>query len=218
MKKIVLSVVLAFSIISLVAQSNAPYNIDLNFGTRLLQMKNADANYSCAMADFNTGIGMTYMLNNVTDVDFLKSIGFKLDFGYDQATSKILDSDTKTVSSIMRGSGQLVINLDDLFSMNLAPFGLMLHGGAGTSYMSNSQSILPRPDRMVNIIGGISPRYWLNDNIALNMDFTLIGLILQDRGVEMVNKLGTSKEFGYYGNISFGFTFAIDDFRSKTQR
>lgn len=217
MKKSVLVIIAVLCIGGVFAQSNAPYNFELNLGTRLLQMKNADANYSCSMADLSAGIGVTYMLYNVTDVDFLKSIGFKVDFGYDQATSEILDSDTKTVSTIMRGSGQLVIDVDDLFGMNLSPFGLIVHGGGGASFLANSESLLPRPDRMLNFIAGATPRYWINDNMAISMDFSVVGLLLQDRGVEMIKKLGSSKETGLYGNVSIGFTYAIDDFRSKVK-
>jgi hypothetical protein len=217
MRKSVLVIIAVLCIGSVFAQSNAPYNVELNIGTRLLQMKNADVNYSCSVADLGAGIGITYMLYNVTDVDFLKSIGFKLDYGYDQATSKILDSDTKTVSTIMRGSGQLVIDVNDLFAMNLSPFGLVLHGGGGASFLNNPASTLPKADMMFNFVAGATPRYWLNDNMAISMDFTLVGLLLQDRGVEMIDRLGADKEFGYYGNVSVGFTYAIDDFRSKVK-
>jgi len=207
MKKIALISFTVFFVGSLFAQ-NSSFNIDLNGGTRLLGMKNG-SNYDCAtMANLGANLGVTYMFCNVTDEDFLHSIGLRLDYGYDQITSFIPGTETETKTNLMRGTGQIVVNVDDLFGMELAPFGLIAHGGGGVSFMSNADSPASRADRMLHFIAGISPRYWINETVAINMDFSFVGLDRQNWGVEMLSRFG-SPTIGKYVNMTLGVTIGL---------
>ncbi|MDD3859481.1 MAG: hypothetical protein PHW83_04730 [Bacteroidales bacterium] len=215
MKKIVLLSITVLCITGLFAQ-NSSFNIDLNGGTRLLGMKNARSNYDCAMADLSANLGVTYMFCNLTDEDLLHSIGIRLDYGFDQITSFIPGTETETKTSLMRGTGQIVVNVDDLFGMELAPFGLIAHGGIGASFMSNPDSPAPRADRMIHAIAGISPRYWINETVAINMDFSFVGLDRQNWGVEMLSRFG-SPTIGKYVNMSLGVTIGIGQGSSESK-
>jgi hypothetical protein len=207
MKKLILLSITVLCITVLYAQ-NSSLNIDLNGGTRLLGMKNARSNYDCAMADLSANLGVTYMFCNVTEEDLLHSIGLRLDYGFDQITSFIPDTETETKTTLMRGTGQIVVNVDDLFGMELAPFGLIAHGGIGASFMSNPDGNASRADRMIHVIAGISPRYWINETIAVNMDFSFVGLDRQNWGVEMLSRFGTPT-IGKYVNMSLGVTIGL---------
>jgi len=207
MKRIALISFMVMFVSGLFAQ-NASVNIDLNGGTRLLGMKNARSNYDCAMADLGANLGVTYMFCNVTEEDLLHSIGLRLDYGFDQITSFIPGTETETKTMLMRGTGQIVVNVDDLFGMELAPFGLIAHGGGGVSFMSNVDSPAARADRMLHFIAGISPRYWINETIGINMDFSFVGLDRQNWGVEMLSRFG-SPTIGKYVNMTLGVTIGL---------
>lgn len=215
MKKIVLLSITVLCLTGLYAQ-NSSFNIDVNGGTRLLGMKNARSNYDCAMADLSVNLGVTHMFCNVTDEDLLHSLGIRLDYGYDQITSFIPGTTTETKTNLMRGTGQIVVNLDDLFGMELAPLGLIAHGGGGISFMSNTDSPATRSDRMLHFIAGISPRYWINENIAINMDFSFVGLDRQNWGVEMLSRFG-SPTIGKYVNMSLGVTIGLGESPSTSK-
>ncbi|HOZ29478.1 MAG TPA: hypothetical protein PLL66_01055 [Bacteroidales bacterium] len=212
MKKCLLFSVAVMMVFGIYAQDKASYLIDLNFGGRLLKMKtSAGSGYDCAAADLGGSIGITYMFCNITDEDLLSSLGVKLDLGYDRINSTYLDSEITTQSNLFRVSGQGVIDLDDLFGLNMAPFGLLAHGGAGISYLSNKESSAVRTDRIMNFIAGVSPRYWINENMAITMDVSFIALDRMNNGVEMI-KLGSNQApIAKYVNATIGFTYGIND-------
>lgn len=198
--------------LSVYAQDKASYLIDLNFGGRLLKMKtSAGSGYECAPADLGGSIGITYMFCNITDEDLLSSLGLKLDMGYDRITSTYLDSDVSTQSNLVRVSGQGVVDLEDLFGLDMAPFGLLAHGGGGISYLTNKESDAVRADRIMNFIAGVSPRYCINDNMAVTIDVSFIALDRINNGVEMIKLRSNQAPIAKYFNASIGFTYGIND-------
>lgn len=210
MKKCILFSVVIVMALSMFAQDKASYLIDLNFGGRLLKMKtSAGSGYKTATADLSGGIGITYMFCNATDEDLLSSLGVKLDMGFDRITSTYLDSDTKTYSNLVRVSGQGVVDIDDLFGLDMAPFGLLAHGGGGMSYLTNKESSAVRADRIINLIAGVSPRYWINDNMAITMDFSFIAMDRVNNGMEMIKLANNQAHIAKYVNASIGFTYGI---------
>lgn len=196
--------------LGLFAQDKASYLIDLNFGGRLLKMKtSAGSGYETATADLCGGLGITYMLSDLTESDMLGSLGVKLDMGFDRITSTYMDSETKTYSNLVRVSGQGVVDIDGFFNLDMAPFGLLAHGGGGISYLSNKESSAVRADRILNFIVGVSPRYWINDNMAITMDFSFIALDRVNNGMEMIKLASSQAPIAKYVNASIGFTYGI---------
>lgn len=211
MKKFVSLFVLTIAVASLFAQSNAPWKVDFNVGTRLMPMKTADANYDCSVVDLGANVGITYMFYNITDENLLKSLGLKFDLGYDNVTTNLEGSEAVLVTNLKRASGQLVVDIDNLGGYKMYPFGLVGHIGGGLTLMQRAN---PRPDRLLNAIVGLSPKFWIAENMAISMDFSFIVLDKQSFGVEMIERFPVTK-VGKYSNVSIGFTWGIPDYRSK---
>ncbi|HNQ69034.1 MAG TPA: hypothetical protein PKN32_11690 [Bacteroidales bacterium] len=211
MKKFILISVFAFAVVSLFAQSNAPWNVDFNVGGRLFSMNNNATNYNCSALDLGANVGVTYMFYNITDVEVLKSLGLKFDLAYDNVTSNIDGTEAVLVTNLKRASGQIVVDIDNIIGYQMYPFGLVGHIGSGLTLMQRAK---PRPERMINGIIGVSPRFWITENMAINMDFSFIILGKQTYGVEMINRFSESK-IDKYSNVTLGFTWGIPDYRSK---
>jgi len=211
MKKLVLFSVFTFAIVCLFAQSNAPWKVNFNVGTRLIPMKTADAIYDCSAVDLGANVGIMYMFYNITDEDFLSSVGLKLDLGYDNVTSSIEGSDAVLVSNLKRASGQFVIDIDHLCGYEMYPFGLFGHIGGGLTLLQRAN---PKPDRLINGIVGLTPTFWITENMGVNIDLSFIVLDKQSFGVEMIDRFDVTK-VGHYSNVSLGFVWGIPDYRSK---
>jgi len=210
MKKGIIFTVLIVLTLGLYAQDKASYLVDLNVGSRLLKMQTSDnSGYECAMADLGGSVGFAYMFANITEEDFLRSIGLKLDFGYYIVTANQVNSDAKTQSNIMRISGQGIIDVDDLFGMNMAPFGLLAHGGLGIGLLDNKDMSSIGPDRMLNFMAGIQPVYWINESMAVTLDFSFVALTKVNNGIEMIKLKENQSNFAYFANASIGFTYGF---------
>ncbi len=216
MKKLLVLVLVVLTFAFTYAQEKNAYNVDLNVGTRLGIMQTADADlWSPAGADLSIGLGFRYMLFEHVENDFLRSLGFKVDFGYDQIRTDYIGGEhadfQSTTSDLLRFTGHLFIDVGELF-FDFENFGLLAHGGTGLSFMTNSSDFTrDGTDRMVNLIFGVTPQYKLNDNFSLNIDISFVLLGLQDRGVEMINFINgpNNPAWGHYINSSIGVTYGF---------
>ncbi len=187
-----------------------PFNFDLNIGARLGTMENSPGtDWESSVAGMHFDFGFRYMFVDLTGNDFLNLLGVKLDFGYDGITSSSATEDKKTTSNLLRFGGHGIINLDPLFTSDV--FGVNLHGGLGVSLLSNNENST-LTDKMLNYIIGATPSYKINENISVNMNFSLIFLSKLDRGVDMIEYIpGAPVEKGTaaYSNISVGITYSL---------
>ncbi|AFL82056.1 outer membrane protein/peptidoglycan-associated (lipo)protein [Aequorivita sublithincola DSM 14238] len=119
-------------------------------------------------------LGVRYMFN--------EKFGVRLGLGYNNIESDDASLDFKT--SYYRGSLEGVLNLTSIldFSDWTNSLGLLVHGGAGYSYMKfDSPNALTDNDDMVHIMGGITPQVKLTNSVALFADVSAIGHVRQSK-------------------------------------
>ncbi|MFN3942611.1 MAG: OmpA family protein [Flavobacterium sp.] len=115
-------------------------------------------------------LGVRYMFN--------PKFGIKLDFGYDQFEVENLPN---YEGKIMRSNVQGIVNLGRLlnFESFTQTFNAQLHSGFGWSgFTSNGFN---GTDNMANFIVGLTGQVKITNRIALNADFSYIGLVRQNK-------------------------------------
>lgn len=144
--------------------SQAQYGIEVNYGLNGVFQPSIN-NLS------HIGAGITY--------DFDESYGLKLDFASDKFRSDILELNEETGVDITRISIQGTANISTLITRASSHdfFNLIAHGGAGYSLVKSS--IGGGNDNLVNVIGGISPRFRISDGLFFAIDTSVIFNISQ---------------------------------------
>jgi hypothetical protein len=219
MKKafIILSLVLLSG--AIIAQENTqkkPIAFDLTGGARIGAMETANTLiYTPSGADLGVNFGVRYMLYNLTDETFFSSLGLKLDFGYDQASAEMTSGGT-TTGQILRIGGHLIFDFNDIYDMGVDGLGIYLHGGCGASFLSNPDGNLTGNfDKMPNLVFGITPEYRFHPNVAVIADVSVVGLFMQDHGIEgnsdFLSGAPSDKYFTPYLSASIGLSFRIGE-------
>lgn len=157
----------AFLVFSLfiLSSSYAQYGIEVNYGLNGV---------------FEPGITNVSHFGGGVTYDFDESFGVKLDFASDKFRSDILELNEETGVDITRISIQGTANISSLVSRASSYdfFNLIAHAGGGYSLVKSS---IPGGgnDNLVNIIGGLTPRFRITDGLYFAIDTSVIFNISQ---------------------------------------
>lgn len=145
------------------------WSIDLNGGLSKPSNPFNSGLRTNTFENFHGDLGVRYMFN--------PKFGLKADFGYDQFTIENLANSDGT---IMRANLQGVVNLGRLlnFETFTQTFNAQLHSGFGWSGFTSDA--FNGTDNMANFIVGLTGQIKLSNRIALNADFSYIGLVRQN--------------------------------------
>jgi OOP family OmpA-OmpF porin len=146
-------------------------------------------------------LGVRYMSN--------PKFGWKLDFEYDKFSE---GKNSKSFeSNYLRTSLQAVINLGRAlnFETFTNTFGVLIHGGAGVSQLSASNSFFNDEDYMINGILGLTGQAKLSNRIALTLD--LSGIIHAEQGINFdgMSVVSNGAFDGLLINATAGLTFYL---------
>jgi hypothetical protein len=150
-------------------------------------------------------VGFRYMINEYW--------GIKFDFGSDQFRTEKEGYDGKIGTDYKRISFNVVNNLGREIDMKaLTPnLNLLAHAGLGYSWIKPvNVSTDDQVDSIGNIILGITPQYYIIENIALHADLAYIVNFSQHKNFDGFSRYHGIKSFtGGMANVSLGLTFYI---------
>ena len=174
MKKILLTLALAFAINTLSAQTEMVEKKEIGFNQWSFELAGGfnkpqrpmTAGYSTAVVSpYTVDLGIRYMFNN--------KFGLKADFGYNSFTGEdeSIAFDTKYYRADLQG----VANLGRIMNFETwtKTFGLLGHAGFGLSFLERKDPTYVK-DRMGNFMVGVTGQIKLSERIVLTGDFTTI--------------------------------------------
>ncbi|WP_264520909.1 hypothetical protein [Flavobacterium sp. N1994] len=183
-------------------------SIETSFGYNI-PMMNQSSDGSGQFASFShINMGGRYMFN--------QKWGAKSDFSFD------------TFNAGDKGSDHYRLNLEayynvgdffDLNSISNQSIALYSHLGGGITYNNTHNKeiqigYIPGWERQINVTFGLSPRFRLNDDISLLLDWTNIVAMRQHfyYSGEPVLTAGTNGTMGFHMTFSLGISFSIGEF------
>lgn len=172
MKRKLFTLLALFSVSFLAFSQEVEYNrwsVDLNGGFTKPTNPFNSGFYAKTFGFVHGDLGIRYMFN--------PKFGIKADFGYDQFEVENLPN---FEGKIMRANLQGVVNLGRLLNFETfsSRLNAQLHSGFGWSgFTSNGFN---GTDNMANFIVGLTGQVKITNRIALNADFSYIGLINQN--------------------------------------
>ncbi len=191
---------LILSSTSVFAQQNDfnKWSVEGQFGvTRALYAYNSGYRMP-VLGLFHAGIGTRYMTNNL--------FGLQVDFSYDQFKNE--KESLEFTSHYGRGSVQAVFNVGNLMEFNnwTQRFGLLVHAGAGYSFMvaKGGNGV----DNMGNVIVGASPIFKISEKVNINLDLSITTNLSQSRTFDFTATAPTSQR-GYIFSGAVGVAFYI---------
>lgn len=150
----------------------------------------------------HVGIGANYFFNDL--------VGAKIDYGFDKFSFDNLARNEKTGITSNRFSLQGIMSLNSLFSDRAyRKVTFYVHGGAGISMVKSSIYSDAKSDRIGNIIGGVTPRLELNENLAITLDLAGYVNLKQhyNNNGEFFNYWVEDSFNGLIFNTSFGLVY-----------
>lgn len=187
---------------------------DLNVGGRV---GGAVTYYSKMLPGLHSDVGIGYMFSDVW--------GLKVDFGYDsfKATQDLNGTKSKDASYMLRGSVQAVVDLAEDHNFKNNKYGMLFHFGVGCSTINNAEykdeyeasggsfndPYIKGNDDMGNVIFGLTPQLNLNENLALNLDFSTILFLKQSAYFDRTFSNESYKSLGAIWNLSVGLNYHI---------
>lgn len=196
MKKRITFLVLLFSAVVFGQRGSEQYSIELDYG-----MSSGDG-----ITGFShIGGGFRYMPNEFW--------GVKGDFALDKfRTDEPEDGGTDYTRISVQGVYNIgrKLNFGDFAN---GYFNTLVHAGAGISLLqSEFAESGSDPDRIGNIIIGITPQLYLSDRIALTLDASYIFNLKQHYGFDGTYPNGSPKDNEFVGNMftaSVGISFYL---------
>ena len=174
MKKILLTLMFAFAINTLSAQTELVEKKEIGFNQWSFELAGGfnkpqrpmTAGYSTAVVSpYTVDLGIRYMFNN--------KFGLKGDFGYNSFTGEdeSIAFDTKYYRADLQG----VANLGRIMNFETwtKTFGLLGHAGFGLSFLERKDPTYVK-DRMGNFMVGVTGQIKLSERFVLTGDFTTI--------------------------------------------
>lgn len=174
MKKILLTLALAFAINTLSAQTEMVEKKEIGFNQWSIELAGGfnkpqrpmTAGYSTAVVSpYTVDLGVRYMFNN--------KFGLKADFGFNSLTAEneSINFDTKYYRADLQG----VANLGRIMNFETwtKTIGLLGHAGFGLSFLERKDPTYVK-DRMGNFMVGVTGQIKLSERIVLTGDFTTI--------------------------------------------
>lgn len=139
--------------------------------------------------------------------DFDESFGAKIDFGSDKFRTDILELNEDTGIDVTRISIQGTMNISTLFSRSSSydTFNLIAHAGGGYSMIKSTFS--GANDNVLNLIGGITPRFKITDGLYFAVDASAIFNISQHYNFD--GTLSYTDAVNSFTGISYNFTGGI---------
>lgn len=214
MKKILLTLVFAFALNTLSAQSELAKNkstdfnqwsIELSGGFNKPQNPLTPGYFTSTISPFTVELGTRYMFNN--------KFGLKADFGYVSITR---DNKSKDFGSkYYRVDLQGVANLGRIMNFETwtKTIGLLGHAGFGVAQLNDNNSSLT--DKMGNIIFGFTGQIKLTNKIALTGDMTTILNARQDYAFDFASQ---TNEKGFNGKTLFTGTVGLTFYLGKNEK
>ncbi|CAM3407990.1 OmpA family protein [Aequorivita lipolytica] len=148
------------------------------------------------------GLGVRYMFND--------KFGLRLGLGYNNIEG---DEDSLPFeSSYYRSTLEGVVNLTSVlnFSDWTNSVGLLIHGGAGYSFMEHKSPVaIDGNDNMLNIMGGITPMIKLGKSVALFGDISAVGNIRQTLTLDGTQRNIKRDVDGFMVNASIGLNIYL---------
>lgn len=174
MKKILLTLALAFAINTLSAQTEMVEKKEIGFNQWSIELAGGfnkpqrpmTAGYSTAVVSpYTVDLGVRYMFNN--------KFGLKADFGFNSLTAEneSINFDTKYYRADLQG----VANLGRIMNFETwtKTIGLLGHAGFGLSFLERKDPTYVK-DRMGNFMVGVTGQIKLSERFVLTGDFTTI--------------------------------------------
>lgn len=174
------------------------------------------------------GVEVNYGLNgvfepNITNIshfggaffyEFNESYGAKIDFASDTFRSDFPNFNEETGLDMIRISVQGTMNLSTIFSRasSYDTFNLLAHAGVG--YTLIKSSLGGGNDNVVNLVGGITPRFKITDGLYFAVDASLIFNISQHYNFDgRLSYENTVNSFtGIMYNLTGGIIYKISDY------
>ncbi|WP_264552997.1 OmpA family protein [Flavobacterium sp. N2038] len=194
MKKIVITLALALSIMSVNAQTETKtadnfnkWSVELSGGFNKPQRPlTSNSYYTRTISPYTVDLGVRYMFNN--------KFGLKADFGYNDLTEQ-KNSSIPFDSKYYRADLQGIANLGRIMNFETwtKTIGLLGHAGVGIGQLK-SDAFKDR-DLIGNVMAGLTGQIRLTDRVALTGDFTTILNAYQDHtfdGLSRTNNKGFS--------------------------
>jgi hypothetical protein len=211
MKKIILIAIIALTTFNTDAQFKRRLLLDglfldLKLGSRF---GGETSNNVTLNPGFNIQGGFGYM--------FSRYLGIKGDLGFNTLkTVDVTNIGSTAKGSIIRLSLEGVVSISELAKFGIPNFGLNLHAGAGIATIANkdwkattpslTDPFLKGNDDVINFIVGLNPQFEINENIALDLDFSYNMLTLQDHTVDRAQDIDRGGMTGY-STLSLGLTY-----------
>lgn len=191
MNKIIIALVFLISNFS----NSQNFNVDIAYGINgVFAPSHFKANHQ------NLGIGY----------EFNETYGLRLDIASDKF---VYDDNTFTGTKNLRVTLNGVLNVLNFLDLKNRRdnFDLDAHIGVGYSdFKSNNYDNL-KPDNIVNVVFGLTPKYWLTDKIGLKTSFTTVMNLSQHYLFDgQLTYTGTPNGItGLYYNINLGLIYKI---------
>lgn len=190
---------IAFSFIATSFVSAQEYGVELNYGLNGV---------------FEPSINEISHFGGGFFYNFDETYGAKIDFGSDKyrVNNELFGKETGVNST--RVSLQGTANVSTIFSRASSYdfFNLIAHAGAGYTRISSTEG--GKADNVVNIIGGLTPRFRVTDNFFLTLDTSVIFNISQHYNFDgSLSYTDTVNSFtGITYNVSAGIVYKISSF------
>ncbi|MBF2707163.1 OmpA family protein [Flavobacterium soyangense] len=214
MKKTLLTLVFAFALNTLSAQSELVKNntnefnhwsIELTGGFNKPQNPLTRGYFTSTISPFTVELGTRYMFNN--------KFGLKADFGYVSITGENKSKDFG--SKYYRFDLQAVSNLGRIMNFETwtKTIGLLGHAGFGVAQLNDDNSSLT--DKVGNIIFGFTGQIKLSNKVVLTGDMTTILNAKQENAFDFASK---TNEKGFNGNTLFTGTVGLTFYLGKNAK
>ena len=191
MKKTLLVITILFS--SIINAQN--YTIDASYG-----MSGVYAPSYFKPTNLNFGIGY----------NFDETFGIRLDVATDNFEyNESKNQGTKNLRFTLNGVAN-VLSLLNIDNRNQG-FDLDSHLGLGYSNFKSNNALYNKVDNIANVVVGITPKYWITDNLALKSDFSTVFNLSQHYLFNGdLTYTGTPNGItGIYYNINLGLLYKI---------
>lgn len=219
MKKFLFAIALLSSLFSYAQPNKGVWFFDANGGVRI-GGKVSD------LATLNTGFhldgGVGYMINDV--------FGIKFDTGYDTYKATRISDGNIDRSYSIRGTFEGLVSISDLFKFGIDEFDLTFYAGYGfTTHINPSvreteelagtewdDNTIKGNDDYVNIPIGLTPRYNINEQLSINLNYAVLLLPIQDHYVDKAFDRSRATDLGIIHNVSVGIQYRIPTSGSKS--
>jgi OmpA-OmpF porin, OOP family len=148
------------------------------------------------LGGFHVGIGGQYMLT--------EAFGLRLGVSNDWLGER--KDHPEFATNYFRTSLEGVIDFGKIVGLE-SPYGIYLHAGGGYALMTNIG--YDANDNMLNFTAGLTPKYILDDNCTVYLDFTAIANLHQSRTFDFTERASQHGFDGYMVNLSLGFQYTL---------